>query len=131
MKLLLDTHIWIWSLLEPNRLARRLRTEIESPANELWLSPLSVWEFFMLCRKGRVAPEGEPRSWLSQAMARAPLNEAPLTFEIALETERIELLTRDPVDRFLVATARSLELTLVTADRRIVGTKDCSILPNR
>lgn len=57
LKLLLDTHIWIWSLLEPNRLARRVRAEIESPANELWLSPLSIWEFFMLCRKGRVAPE--------------------------------------------------------------------------
>jgi PIN domain nuclease of toxin-antitoxin system len=64
-------------------------------------------------------------------MARTPLNEAPLTFDIALETERIELLTGDPVDRFLVATARSLALTLVTADRKIVGTKDCSILPNR
>lgn len=64
-------------------------------------------------------------------MGRARLNEAPLTFDIALETERMELLGGDPVDRFLVATARSLELTLVTADRRIVGTKDCSILPNR
>jgi PIN domain nuclease of toxin-antitoxin system len=131
LKLLLDTHIWIWSLLEPNRLVRRVRAEIESPANELWLSPLSVWEFFMLCRKGRVAPEGGPQSWLSQAMSRAPLREAPLTFEIALETERMELPGGDPVDRFLVATARSLELTLVTTDRRIVGAKGCSILSNR
>ena len=84
----------------------------------------------MLCRKGRLAPEGGPQVWLSQAQMNRPLTEAALTFEIALATEGINMVSRDPVDRFLVATARTLDLTLVTADRKIIGTKDCLILPN-
>jgi PIN domain nuclease of toxin-antitoxin system len=130
LKLLLDTHIWIWSHLEPNRLARRVRAQIERLPNDLWLSPLSVWEFLMLCRKGRLAPQGGPLNWVTQALAAMPVTEAVLTLDIALETERIDIVSRDPVDRFLVATARVLDLTLVSADRRIIGTKDCSVLPN-
>ena len=42
MKLLLDTHIWLWSTLEPQRLARRVGKALADPANELWLSPVSV-----------------------------------------------------------------------------------------
>lgn len=130
LKLLLDTHIWIWSLLEPVRLRRRVRAQIENDVNELWLSPLSVWEYLMLCREGRLTPQGGPESWLAQAMAAKPFTEAALTFDVALATAHIQVASRDPVDRFLVATARCLDLVLVTADRRIIGTKDCSILPN-
>lgn len=42
MKLLLDTHIWLWSVLEPERLSRRVSKEIQDMSNELWLSPISV-----------------------------------------------------------------------------------------
>ena len=91
MRLLLGTLIWIWSLLEPNRLTRRVRGQIESAANELWLSPLSVWEFLMLCRKGRLAPQGGPQSWLSQAMMAKPFSEAPVTFDVALAAGHIQV----------------------------------------
>lgn len=43
MKLPLDTHIFLWSLLEPNRLTSRVAHELENPENELWLSSISVW----------------------------------------------------------------------------------------
>jgi PIN domain nuclease of toxin-antitoxin system len=55
VRLLQDTHIWLWSLLEPDRLARRVAEELEKPDNELWLSPVSVWEFLILVEKGRVS----------------------------------------------------------------------------
>ena len=54
MRLLLDTHIWLWSLLEPKNLSRRVSQALESPSNELWLSPVSTWEFFLLARKKRI-----------------------------------------------------------------------------
>jgi PIN domain nuclease of toxin-antitoxin system len=54
MKLLLDTHIWRWSVLEPVRLSKRATRALGNPANELWVSPISTWELLLLCRKGRV-----------------------------------------------------------------------------
>ena len=48
MRLLLDTDIWIWSLLDPAKLSKRVRAELESPDNELWLSPMSTWELLVL-----------------------------------------------------------------------------------
>jgi PIN domain nuclease of toxin-antitoxin system len=54
MKLLLDTHIWIWSVLDPERLSRRIAAELENSENELWLSPVSIWEPMLMHRKGRL-----------------------------------------------------------------------------
>jgi len=67
--------------------------------------------------------------WVTKATS--PLKEAPLTAEIVLETGRFSLPQSDPADRFLVATARYLELALVTVDRRLLTSKSVSILPNR
>ena len=57
MKLLLDTHIWIWSLLEPELLVPGVRAELRSPENELWLSPISIWEAMILLERGRIVVE--------------------------------------------------------------------------
>ena len=54
MKLLLDTHILLWGLLEPERLNRRVAAELQNPQNEIWLSPISVWEIMILAEKGRI-----------------------------------------------------------------------------
>ena len=48
MTLLLDTHIWLWSALDPSRLSKRVKDALEDPSNELWLSPISVWETLVL-----------------------------------------------------------------------------------
>ena len=66
MNLLLDTHIWIWSKLEPKRLGRRTRAELSDPNNELWLSSVSVWEALVLMQKGRIRVE-TPFSWVERA----------------------------------------------------------------
>lgn len=131
MKLLLDTHIWLWSLLEPARLSRRVTKALEDEGNQLWLSPISVWELLVLVEKGRVRLEQEPGQWIAAAMQAAPLSEAPITHEVALETRRLVLPHRDPADRFLAATARVFGLTLVTADRSLPALKGLSTLPNR
>ena len=131
MKLLLDTHIWVWSLLEPKNLTRRVVRELDNRDNELWLSPLSTWEVLILCEKGRLVLNEDVHSWIAQAMNAVPLKEALLTHEVALETRRIRLAHRDPVDRLLAATAKVLDLTLVTADERLIGAKEIPVLPNR
>jgi PIN domain nuclease of toxin-antitoxin system len=131
VSLLLDTHIWIWSLLQPGRLSPRVTRAIGAPEADLWLSPLSVWELLVLVERGRVELHSEVGAWVSQALARVPLREAPLTREVALETGHVRLPHRDPVDRFLAATARVFDLTLVTADERLIGLKGLTVLVNR
>jgi len=79
MRLLLDTHIWLWCLGEPQRLSRRVVRELESAESELWLSPISAWELLVLVETGRVALGGEVDAWLEDAAARLPLREAPIT----------------------------------------------------
>jgi PIN domain nuclease of toxin-antitoxin system len=70
LKLLLDTHVWLWSLLEPARLTRRVRSAVTRPQNELWASPISVWELLVLAERGRVKLDGVPRQWVTEALAR-------------------------------------------------------------
>ena len=131
MKLLLDTHIWLWSLLDPKKLSRRVVRELKDPANELWLSPISVWELLVLCDKRRVVLNEEPQAWIARAMRTLPVADAPLTSEVALETANLSLSHKDPADRFLAATAKVFGLTLVTADERLIDGQDFAVLANR
>ena len=79
MKLLLDTHIWIWSVGEPQRLTRRVAKELDDAQNELWLSPVSIWEALLLHRKHRLKiPEGFSTR-VTRALTTMPLNEARLS----------------------------------------------------
>ena len=130
MRLLLDTHIWLWSLLEPERLSPEVRKAIVDADNELWLSPITVWEVLVLTQKGRLTLDRPAAEWIDLALAAAPAHEAQLTFQVALESQRVELPHRDPADRFLAATARVFDLTLVTADEQLLNLRDVPLLPN-
>jgi PIN domain nuclease of toxin-antitoxin system len=130
MKLLLDTHIWVWSVADPDRLTGRVARAIKDARNELWVSPLSTWEIVLLHEKGRLKLADGPDAWLKKAMTVAPLREAPLTHEIALATRSVGLPHRDLADRLLLATALIHGLTLVTADRNLSRSKQVPVLLN-
>jgi PIN domain nuclease of toxin-antitoxin system len=129
LKLLLDTHIWIWGLLEPERLGHRVRRSLGDARNERWLSPVNVWELLVAVRRGRV--EIPDVDTLIRNIAAHGFHEAPVTIEITHMSARLDLATGDPADRLLAATAKTLGLTLVTADRRLLGSPDLQTLPNR
>ncbi len=130
MNLLLDTHIWIWSISEPQRLTRRVARELDSAQNQLWLSPISIWETLLLHRKGRLKiPEGFS-TWVTRALTTMPLTEAPLTFEVADALSTINLPHSDPADMFLAASAKAFGLTLVTSDRNLLRTSEISVMEN-
>ena len=131
MKLLLDTHIWLWSLAEPGRLSKRVRAAVTRAENEFWVSPISVWELLVLAERGRVKLDDEPRRWVADALASTPAQEAILTFEVAIRSREVMLAHPDPSDRFLVATALVYDLTLVTADDSLIEAKLCPVLANR
>jgi PIN domain nuclease of toxin-antitoxin system len=129
VRLLLDTHIWLWSLADPKQLGRRVQQELRDTKNELWLSPVSTWEALLLHAKGRIQLTGSLQAWV--ATATAHFREAPLTHEIVAAAHELPLAHQDPADRFLAATAAVLELTLVTADTRLLGLGSISTLGNR
>ncbi len=131
MRLLLDTHIWLWGLLAPEKLALPVRRALGERAHELWLSPISTWEALLLIERGRLVVEGDAAAWVREALRAAPLHEAALTHGVALESRRLRLRHRDLADRFLAATAIVYDLTLVTADRRLQRSKEFAVLPNR
>jgi PIN domain nuclease of toxin-antitoxin system len=128
LKLLLDTHIWLWSLSEPRRLGRRVLGQLKDQDNELWLSPISTYEALTLYHKGRFEIDGNLEEWLARATAGT--REAPLTHEIALVARQLPL-HQDPADRILAATAEVLDLTLVTADARLLGLGTIRTMANR
>jgi PIN domain nuclease of toxin-antitoxin system len=117
VNLLLDTHVWLWRLLEPERLSPRATAVLSAPEHAPYLSPISVWETLVFARRGRLALEPGARDWVRQALRRSPVTIAPVTHDVAIRSEALDGFTSpDPADRFLVATAIEQELVLMTAD---------------
>jgi PIN domain nuclease of toxin-antitoxin system len=119
VKLLLDTHIWIWYLLGSDRLSLTLQTIIADETTELWLSPISIWETLILAEKGRLSLEPNPIIWVRNSLQQLEIREAPLSHEIAILSRQIDLEHQDPGDRFIAATALHLQLVLATVDTRL------------
>jgi PIN domain nuclease of toxin-antitoxin system len=130
MRFLLDTHVWLWQALDPQRLRVNAREMLEDTDNELWLSAYSTWEAHLLAERGRLAILGgvAPADWIQQQLLLFPLRDAPVTRSIALSARTLDLATNDPADRFIAATARELDLQLVTADAVLLTAGACAVL---
>lgn len=129
MKLLLDTHVILWCVAEPEKLPGEVAEELESEVNELWFSPISVWEILLLAEKGRVLLGNDNEKGVRKIFQHLPLREAVINMEVAIQSRYVDLAHQDPADRFLAATAMVYDLTLVTADRRLIDTRDFQVLP--
>ncbi|MBD2189187.1 type II toxin-antitoxin system VapC family toxin [Pseudanabaena mucicola] len=121
MKLLLDTHIWLWYLLADNRLSGELQSLIANPTTELWLSPISIWETVILAEKRRISLQPNTNEWINLSLQKLETREAVLNHEIAILSREIALPHQDPADRFIAATAIFYKLTLATVDQNLTG----------
>ncbi len=120
MKILLDTHVWIWALTEPERLSPAARQALADNGDELALSAISVWETIMLGQRGRLQLRPDPVSWVQSALDHSPLTVLPINAAVAMKSRELaEYPGEDPADRFLVATCLVHALALITADRQI------------
>ena len=121
MRILLDTHIWIWYLSGSARLPKKYRESLNRDNNQIWLSPISVWETLILAEKGKLSLKPEPISWIQQSLKRWPIKEAPLNIQVSIRSRQIDLPHQDPADRFISATALIYDLTLMTIDERLIS----------
>ena len=118
---LLDTHVWLWSLLEPARLRKRTREVLRSAT--VWLSPISTWEATLLIERKRLEVDASTSQWVEEAIDACGAREAALNHRVAIQSRRVQMSHDDPADRFLAASAAVYELTLLTADARLLGGK--------
>lgn len=121
MKLLLDTHAFLWSLLEPEQLSAQARNAIIQPENQVYVSAVSFWEIALKTRLGKLTLQGATPESLIDAATRQGFDLLPLEPRHAASFHNLPPTSdhRDPFDRMLIWQAMSLELALVSRDRRL------------
>lgn len=117
MKYLLDTNVWLWSLWEPQRIARAPRETIADLTNTVFLSAVTSWEIAIKAAVGKLRLPEPPASYVPRRMADQGLRPLPVSHPHALAVFALPAHHRDPFDRLLVAQAKLEGLILVTADR--------------
>jgi len=117
--LLLDTHTLVWSISEGPKLGRGTKESVRVAGDEgrVLVSAITPWEVALLVSKGRLTLGADVMDWVRDALTIPGLTLVPLEPEIAVASTRLPFeMHADPADRILVATARHLGATLVTAD---------------
>jgi PIN domain nuclease of toxin-antitoxin system len=116
VSLLLDTHPFVWFLLDPKRIPTRLMTLLTDPSRIVHVSAVAIWEATIKTGLGKL---NLPLDRLEATIAAAGFTVLPVTAAHALEVRHLPPLHRDPFDRLLIAQARYEKLTLVTCDAAI------------
>lgn len=116
MTLVLDTHVVLWALLEPDRLTEGAGVALRNPANQVFVSAVTAWEVTIKQSLGKLVLPGPADVWLPVALERTGFDWLPVTPTEALAVGRLPWHHRDPFDRLLVAQIHSGR-TLVTHDR--------------
>ena len=112
MILLLDAHVALWALGEPERLPAAILESLANPANDVLVSVGSVWEIEIKRALGKLRTDND----LLAALAAAQIDVVPITAVDAVTAARLPALHRDPFDRMLVAQADRLDATIVSRD---------------
>ncbi len=129
-RLLLDTHIWLWAFLEPHRLCSQVHQSLSDSKNVRFLSAVSIWEAILLLEKKRFKVSEDFGQWFEKSKQELSLTAVGMNWKVAHELRFTMIGYSDPADRFLVATARAYDMTLVTADARILRLPNLKLLPN-
>jgi PIN domain nuclease of toxin-antitoxin system len=122
VKILLDTHAWIWSQESPELFGPTAQSILADENNALFVSTVSSLEISRLAWGGHLILAGRLQTWVAESLDALLADTVPLTHETAIAAYDLPgEFHRDPADRILVATARVLDLTLMTADERILA----------
>jgi len=131
MRILIDTHIWLWNLAGSPELPSHFKDLLANSRHEIWLSPISLWEVLVLAEKGRIRLNNTPDAFIEKALQLWPVKEAPLDFRIARKSQEIKLPHQDPADRFIAASAIVYDLRLMTVDKRLIAASEVPTLAKK
>jgi len=132
LRLLLDTHVWVWSQEHPEKLGRRTGRLLVAAEHVNAVCPISSLEIARLVAVGEIALSVPLGRWIEDSLVELEAETVPITHEVALEAYALPgRFHQDPADRVLVAAARCHGLTVVTADERILDYPDVQSLDAR
>jgi len=120
MRLLLDTHVFLWWLADDERIGPATRHNLADPNNLVWVSAASIWEMAIKLGSGKLAIVQLEETALAELIPRAGFSELPVTARHAAAVASLPRHHSDPFDRLLIAQAKLEQATLVTADRALV-----------
>jgi PIN domain nuclease of toxin-antitoxin system len=120
--IVLDTHVWWWTISEPAQLSRKARQLItKMPPEQRAIASISIREFAMMVTRGHIELTISPDEWLDYAINKTGLTILELNSKIALESCNLPgNFHKDPADRIIVATARVSRSQLITKDQKII-----------
>lgn len=119
----IDTHVLVWLATGARQMIskkamKRITEELDR--GEIWLSAISAWEIAMLVERERLVLSLDMESWLGKISEIDAIRFQPVNNKIAIESVRLPgEFHKDPADRIIVATARTMGLALITADEKI------------
>ena len=117
LRLLLDTHIFLWAILEENKLRPKVITDLlENTAVEKYLSAASSWEIALKFAKGHIVLPDAPKIFVPTRMRQAGIKSLPITHQDTLLVGELPDIHKDPFDRLLMVQANTNNLTLLSDD---------------
>ena len=132
MSLLLDTHVWVWSQVAPDRIGPKAMQVLCQPNQELHVATISSLEIARLIHVGLLELDGSLSRWIKNSIDALQCGTVEMSHAIAAGAYELPgKFHKDPADRILVATARDCRMTLLTADERILAYRSVKTIDAR
>jgi PIN domain nuclease of toxin-antitoxin system len=117
MRFLLDTHAFLWFVLNDSQLSPKALQLIVEPAHDILISPASYWELAIKVSLGKYQIPGSFQVWMEQQIAANAFQILPITIAHAATVTTLPFHHRDPFDRLLIAQALTEKIAIASADR--------------
>ena len=121
MKILIDTHCWLWWLVSPDQLNTDAKQHIADPRNTIFLSAVSAWEIVIKVGIGKLSLPEPPARYIPSRLTAQGMSALAIEQAHVLQVASLPLVHRDPFDRLLVAQSQVERLPLLTADRQLTA----------
>lgn len=121
MRLLLDTHVFLWALDDPQRLPAKMRACIDDVANDVYVSAVVAWEIAIKHALGKLRLPMTPETYVPDRISRLGFKPLPISIDHAVAVARLPPIHADPFDRLLVAQARVEALDVMTVDANVLA----------
>lgn len=128
MRILLDTHIFLWLIDDSRRLSDKYRQAIQDPNNEKFLSVVSVWECVIKYQIGKLDFPSSPETYLPMERRKHLIKTLTVEESSIAQLVNLPLLHRDPFDRLIISQALQHELTIMTEDKAILAYPEIKLL---
>jgi PIN domain nuclease of toxin-antitoxin system len=119
MKLLLDTCVYLWLMMDSKKISPTLRDVLANPANRRYLSAASVWEAIVKWQNGKLKLPKPPVEFFSETKTLGRVRALPLEDAAVLQLAKLPKMHNDPFDRMLICQAIENGMTIITPDELI------------